>query len=210
MVDISNILKDTLKLKKEDEDVENTQVDDNAQVEEEKIIESNSSNDVSRNIFTKSINKRWVLPLQYEDLYEVDRPTLGRYVDVVVFRAFVLSIIKYLGFNSIYKIYHAGEDFGRSLEVKTIDELIEYFRSLGIGIVEVEEGNPIKVRVYESAFCSGFPNIGECVCHYERGVLAGCFESILNKKVEVIERKCCACGDEYCEFEVHILGDLNK
>jgi len=204
MVSISNILKDTLKSKKEDENVEKTQV------EKEKIIESNISSNISGNSATKGINKRWVLPLQYEELYEVDRLTLGRYVDVMVFRAFVLSIIKYLGFNSIYKIYHAGEDFGRSLEVKTIDELIEYFRSLGIGIVEVEEGNPIKVRVYESAFCSGFPNIGECVCHYERGVLAGCFESILNKKVEVIERKCCACGDEYCEFEVHILGDLNK
>ena len=106
MVSISNILKDTLKSKKEDENVEKTQVDNNAQVEREKIIESNSSSDISGNSITKGINKRWVLPLQYEDLYEVDRPTLGRYVDVVVFRAFVLSIIKYLGFNWVCLTYH--------------------------------------------------------------------------------------------------------
>ena len=204
MVGISNILKNTLKSKKEDKKVEKTQV------KREKTVESNSGSDVSENNSTKSINKRWVLPLQYEELYEVDRPTLGRYIDVMVFRAFILSIIKYLGFNSIHKIYHAGEDFGRSLGVKTIDELIECFRSLGICIVEVVEKNPIKIRVYECVFCSGFPNIGECVCHYERGILAGCFESILNKKVEVIERKCCACGDDYCEFEVCVIGDLNK
>ncbi|HIQ32337.1 MAG TPA: hypothetical protein EYH55_02525 [Methanothermococcus okinawensis] len=132
-------------------------------------------------------------------------------MDVVVFRAFVCAIIKYLGFNSIHKIYHAGEEFGRSLGVKTMDDLIMIFRELGIGIVKVVEESPvIKVRIYESVFCSGFPNIGECVCHYERGILAGCFESILNKRVKVVETRCCACGNDYCEFEVHVLGDLNK
>ncbi|HID47577.1 MAG TPA: hypothetical protein EYH15_01275 [Methanothermococcus okinawensis] len=202
MAGISKILK----LKKEGGNEVKTKVEKSTQKEKKKVDKSNDN--TSESTSGRCISKRWVLPLQYEDLYEVDRPTLGRYVDVVVFRAFALSIIKYLGFNSIHKIYHAGEDFGRSLGVKTIDELIECFKYLRIGVLEVVEENPIRIRVYESVFCSGFPNIGECVCHYERGILAGCFENILRKKVEVIETKCCACGDDYCEFEIRVIGDL--
>lgn len=208
MVGISNILKETFKLKKEKEKKNLEEVDKDQHKDGD--TKSHNREDVSDSA-PRTAYKRWCLPLNYEDLFNVNRPTLGRYMDVVVFRAFVCAIIKYLGFNSIHKIYHAGEEFGRSLGVKTMDDLIMIFRELGIGIVKVVEESPvIKVRIYESVFCSGFPNIGECVCHYERGILAGCFESILNKRVKVVETRCCACGNDYCEFEVHVLGDLNK
>lgn len=140
------------------------------------------------------------LPIDFEDICDIDRPVLDRYVDVVTYRAILLSVVKYLGLNALSKLYNAGVDFGRNLGVKSIDDMIECFESLGMGIPELVSKDPIKIHVYECAFCSGLPNVGKSICHFERGVLTGCLESILNKKVKVAESKCCATGYDYCEF----------
>ena len=42
------------------------------------------------------------------------------------------------------------------------------------------------------------------ICAYEAGTAAGCFARPLGRPVEVVETKCCANGDPYCEFEVHV------
>ena len=59
-------------------------------------------------------------------------------------------------------------------------------------------------RHYECADCYGLPNIGMKICAYEAGTAAGCFAKPLGRPVEVIETKCCANGDPYCEFEIHV------
>ncbi|HIP16052.1 MAG TPA: hypothetical protein EYG77_02475 [Methanothermococcus okinawensis] len=151
-----------------------------------------------QNATSKIFNK---LPIDFEEICDINRPILGRYIDIVLYRAVLLSLVKYLGFNALSKLYHAGVDFGKRLGVKSIDEMIECFESLRIGIPELVSEDPIKIRVYECAFCSGLPNIGKPVCHFERGVLTGCLEDILNKKVKIVESKCCANGHDYCEFK---------
>ncbi|MBC8569686.1 hypothetical protein H8709_02460 [Oscillospiraceae bacterium NSJ-54] len=60
-------------------------------------------------------------------------------------------------------------------------------------------------RNYECADCYGMPNIGMKICCYEAGTAAGCFEIPLGKHVVVTETKCCANGDDYCEFEVKVV-----
>lgn len=60
-------------------------------------------------------------------------------------------------------------------------------------------------RNYECADCYGFPNIGQKICVYEAGTAAGQYQGALGRPVEVIETKCCANGDKYCEFEIHLL-----
>lgn len=71
-------------------------------------------------------------------------------------------------------------------------------------IVECREDFAI-YRNYECADCYGMPNIGMKICAYEAGTAAGCFETPLGRPVEVRETKCCANGDDYCEFEVRVL-----
>nr|WP_317852618.1 V4R domain-containing protein [Methanothermococcus thermolithotrophicus] len=54
--------------------------------------------------------------------------------------------------------------------------------------------------------------MGQPVCFFEAGIIAGCLENILNKEVKVTETKCHASGEDYCEFEVHDIppsSDLN-
>lgn len=71
-------------------------------------------------------------------------------------------------------------------------------------IVEADDTHAV-YRHYECADCYGLPVIGDRICVYEAGVAAGMFSTALGKRVRVTERKCCAAGDEYCEFFVEVL-----
>jgi len=59
-------------------------------------------------------------------------------------------------------------------------------------------------RTYECADCYGLPNLGIKLCAYEAGVAAGALERTLGRPVRVEEVKCCANGDPYDEFEIHV------
>lgn len=73
-------------------------------------------------------------------------------------------------------------------------------------VIEAREDFGI-YRSYECADCYGFPNIGQKICIYEAGTAAGGFEGALGRPVEVVETKCCANGDRYCEFEVRVVKE---
>ncbi|MDK2790475.1 MAG: uncharacterized protein PWP15_982 [Methanothermococcus sp.] len=152
------------------------------------------------------------LNISFEDMYNVNRPTLGRQADIVITRILKYALIDYLGFNSASKIYFAGRYVGENCNVKTMDEMKELFMELGIGILDVVDEDPLKIRVTECIGCSGLPNVGQSVCFFEAGIIAGCLNNILNEDVKVTETKCHAMGDDYCEFEVHDIqpsSDLN-
>ena len=151
-------------------------------------------------------HRHWKLPINIEDACEINRPTLGRNIDVVVYRAVILSVVKNLGFNALSKLYHAGVEFGKSLGIKTFEELIEGFTYLGLGIPEIIDSSPLVIRVRECVFCSGLSKvkvkIKQPICHFERGILAGCLETILGKRTVIKETKCCIMGHDFCEFIV--------
>ena len=155
------------------------------------------------------MNRLGNLNMSFEDMYNVNRPTLGRQADVVMIRVLKYSLIDYLGFNSVSKIYFAGKYVGENCNVKSIEEMEELFIELGIGILDVVDENPLKIRVAECIDCSGLPDVGQPVCFFEAGIIAGCLKNILNKDVKVTETKCCTMGDDYCEFEVHNIQPLS-
>ncbi len=70
-----------------------------------------------------------------------------------------------------------------------------------IELLEYGEEGCIKIRIYENVEClhvnKNAPN-----CHFMRGVLTGICNRLFNKETEVLETKCLAKGDEYCQFEV--------
>jgi predicted hydrocarbon binding protein len=69
----------------------------------------------------------------------------------------------------------------------------------------VEAGEEFAIyRTYECADCYGLPNLGLKLCAYEAGVAAGALETVLGRPVHVVEVKCCANGDPFDEFEVHV------
>ncbi|MFW9990745.1 MAG: V4R domain-containing protein, partial [Candidatus Odinarchaeota archaeon] len=65
------------------------------------------------------------------------------------------------------------------------------------------------LRIYDSAFAAKVANIGQPVCYLIAGVLSGLLEVTLGyESVKVVEERCCAMGDDYCEFHI-IPGEPN-
>jgi predicted hydrocarbon binding protein len=89
-----------------------------------------------------------------------------------------------------------------------VNKLAEILKSLKVGLVKVletdVEGGKFVVRVDECASCSGTPVIGEPICDFEGGIIAGVLKYFLGKEVKATEVKCWAMGDQTCEFVVVI------
>jgi predicted hydrocarbon binding protein len=74
-----------------------------------------------------------------------------------------------------------------------------------ITLVEFEKSNRLAFQVEECVSCTGLPNLGESVCYYLGGQLAGAVEVIIGKSIGFVETKCQAKGDSCCEFKCKII-----
>ncbi len=140
-------------------------------------------------------------------LKNTNRHNLGDSIDIVLFRIVrFANIERYLGERGANIIlYESGKEFGKSLNTKSIDEVVKFCKDYKVGLIEIVNKNPIQIRVYECISCSGLPEIGKKLCYFEAGFIAGCLENILGKKVQVRETHCAGLGNDYCQFEVKIL-----
>ncbi len=152
-----------------------------------------------------------------EIIGSVNRPQLGEEIPILIFRAFRVFSGEYLrdilgDKGAVVLFQNAGRELGRSLGEKLKSDSVEgYLENVGafmkeskIGLlvperVEKDEGI---LRIEECITCSGMPNIGMRICHFEAGFVAGLFESFLRKKVKATETKCNAMGEGVCEVKV--------
>ena len=85
-----------------------------------------------------------------------------------------------------------------------VAELQNVLKTLAIGILRIERSNADKTKlvltVSEDLDCSGLPVVGETVCHYDEGFLAGVLKAYTGAEYEVIEIDCWASGDRTCRF----------
>jgi uncharacterized protein len=154
------------------------------------------------------------------------RKTLGETVPVQLFRALrlvgVMEGMKEIagrGANAI--IYRGGRNLGLNIgksistQISEPLELNNYLssvvstcKSLGIGLVSVAGGSfesgQVYIRVDECVSCAGMPNIGEPVCHFEGGMVAGIIENFTHTQIRCKEIKCWAKGDSECLFEIQL------
>ena len=150
----------------------------------------------------------------------VGRPTLGDNVPVALFRALRLVGMKE-GLDSMVGdastlVYTSGKGVGGNLgnaiiaqTGKDLDKFItavaNQIKSLGVGIMEILvayiENGYLEIKVNGCVNCSGSPNIGERVCHFESGLISGILEAFVGKTVNVLESKCNCMGEEGCVFE---------
>ncbi len=91
---------------------------------------------------------------------------------------------------------------GRELLV----EVLKTYQAGGLGRVELVEYDPqatnIVLRLYDSIECKIFKGSDKPVSQFIRGHLSGLLSGLLKADVRVIESKCIAKGDPYCEFYV--------
>jgi len=86
----------------------------------------------------------------------------------------------------------------------SVDDIAKVLLDQRIGIVDVvkESSNRMRVHVYEYMTCSGIPNIGRTVCHFEGGVIAGILTRLMGSEARAIETHCWGKGNRFCGFDV--------
>lgn len=158
---------------------------------------------------------------QWKDLGDVDlgRPNLGQNTPVSVYRLMQYTLKDVLSQrfsgNTANELFIeagklAGVNFCKHMLDTTLsfDEFVAHLQNrlkeLNIGILRVEKADLEKAEfvltVSEDLDCSGLPVIGETVCHYDEGFIAGILNTYTGREFDVKEIDCWATGDTTCRF----------
>ena len=168
-------------------------------------------------------------PVKFEDYLQFNnesRGNLGGELPVLVYRLLEYSIkdelINRLGKDEQIEIFRSagrksGEFFAKNMLNLNqpldsfVSELQTKMVELKIGILRIEsvdeESGTIILTVSEDADCSGLPILGETVCNYDEGFIAGILSLYSGKNYTAIETDCWATGDRVCRFNAHIQKD---
>lgn len=97
---------------------------------------------------------------------------------------------------------------------EVLEGLVGYFsdnESLNIPMKLAESAEIVSVdpdsatlRIMGLASASGSPYVGEPLCHFSAGEIAGITEALTGRNCVVYEVKCVGTGHEYCEFEIKV------
>jgi len=144
----------------------------------------------------------------YEDMKKIDRERLGDTIPLELFRSVrLIGMYQGLPMKGKNTTLAVGKKIGQNLPVSSIEETLEKFKELKIGIPSIIESNEHEIHIkVEDCFCKGLPvHIGHMTCDLEGAILEGAFSRFYDRKVMVQEVKCNVNGDDYCEYKVRIL-----
>ncbi len=173
------------------------------------------------NIFLK--NRKELSLTEYMDAQENGRENLGTELPVAVYRLLEYSLREELSsrFGKEEQIdifrsagYRAGTYFAEKYLNSALGlpeftaQLQKRLEEFKIGVLRIEkfdeETGKIVLTVSEDADCSGLPLLGETVCNYDEGFLAGILTSYTGKPYNAVEVNCWATGDRVCRFRADI------
>ncbi len=152
---------------------------------------------------------------------EIGRPNLGDHVALAAYRLMVFTfkdtLSKEFGLEKTSEIFvkagHlAGRQFCRNLLDTHLDldgfiaALKQKLIAMKIGVLRIEQSDrerlTFTLTVSEDLDCSGLPVLGDTVCDYDEGFIAGIFEEYAGRPFNAREVDCWATGDRTCRFEV--------
>ncbi|RLE66734.1 MAG: hypothetical protein DRJ47_01840 [Thermoprotei archaeon] len=131
------------------------------------------------------------------------------------FTMMVKGLYERLGYIAATFLYHLAFSGGRfmaeylsrklGLKGKTLLlEILKFYQAGGWGRVELVEYRPenfeITLRLHDSIECKIFRDGGKPSSHFIRGHLSGLLSKFLNAEIRMMESKCIAAGDPFCEF----------
>ncbi|MEK3838500.1 V4R domain-containing protein [Paenibacillus sp. FSL R7-0128] len=138
----------------------------------------------------------------------MNRTTLGNMVPLELFRT-----IRLIGMNQGLPLggkgttVTIGRKIGESLPVQSVEELLQIFEELKIGIPRIVHSDERKINIaVDDCFCKGLPSLEDerMVCDLEGAIIEGALCRILGRKVSVKEIKCNVTGHQHCEYEVKL------
>jgi predicted hydrocarbon binding protein len=128
----------------------------------------------------------------------------GRAVGKALSEKSLTMIQKLPNYQSFNKSNTLGEA-QKSTEWSVVQAMYQMTATGIINMIKYEKDKLLVFQVEECVSCTGLPNLGESICYYLGGQLAGAIESIIGKNVAFVETKCQAKGDSLCEFKYNIL-----
>ena len=165
-------------------------------------------------------------PIQFEEYLKYDensRGNLGEELPVLVYRLLEYSLkeelIRRYGKDEQVEVFRsagrmAGEYFTKNMlnldqpMDQFVSELQNKMKELKMGVLRIEdvdeESGKIILTVAEDADCSGLPVLGETVCNYDEGFIAGILSVYSGKQYTAIEVDCWATGDRVCRFQANV------
>lgn len=174
---------------------------------------------MKENVFLKNQQ-----PARLEDYLEFApgaRGNLGDELPVAVYRLLEYSLKETLrerfGKDTQIELFReAGHRAGVCFAKKALDmtlpldlfvsQLQQTLQDMKIGVLRIESIDETSGRIYltvsEDADCSGLPVLGETVCNYDEGFLAGVLSTYFGKPYTAVEVDCWATGDRVCRFRV--------
>ncbi|MFZ7131435.1 MAG: SpoIIE family protein phosphatase [Eubacteriales bacterium] len=162
-----------------------------------------------KNVINYQVNEiNTQVQLSLQDINCPIRTELGQTIDLVYMRLLRIALRDTFGSklsNSL--LYESGKNLAlNNIKVKNITELAEYLEQLMIGFIRIVHMDEHKIIIEEDecAVCSGLPDIGEPLCSFECGFIAGGLSSIYHQDIKVMETKCWGLGDTLCRFEADL------
>ena len=156
------------------------------------------------------------------------RGNLGEQLPVTVYRMLEYSLredlVERFGKETQIEIFRsagrrAGAYFARhflNMELpldQFVGQLQDKMQQFKIGVLRIEDVNEatgkIILTVSEDADCSGLPMLGETVCNYDEGFVAGILSLYSGKPYRAVEVDCWATGDRVCRFHAEIMETGN-
>lgn len=136
--------------------------------------------------------------LEYSLKFELQN-RFDKETQVEVFRAAGRSAGKWFAKNCL--------NLDQSLDA-FVSELQQAMQTYKIGVLRIESvdetSGKIVLTVSEDADCSGLPVLGETVCNYDEGFIAGILSKYTGKDYEAIEVDCWATGNRVCRFHANV------
>ncbi|MCT8138572.1 4-vinyl reductase [Anaerobacillus sp. CMMVII] len=141
----------------------------------------------------------------FDDMKKTKRSSLGNDVPIELFRSVrLIGMYQGLPMKGKSTTLVVGRKIGESMQVSSLEEALQLFEELKIGIPRVIENNGNEMHIaIEDCFCEGLPvHEGNLVCDLEGAILEGALSSIYKGKVHVREVKCNVNGDKDCEYKI--------
>jgi predicted hydrocarbon binding protein len=141
----------------------------------------------------------------FSDMRKIKRSKLGDQVPLELFRTIrLIGMYQGLPLGGKGTTATIGRKIGENLPVQSIEELLELFEQLKMGLPVIVHQDERSMRIaVEDCFCEGLPVMeGKLVCDLEGAILEGALNKILHKRVTVREVKCNVNGDDRCEYEL--------
>lgn len=144
----------------------------------------------------------------FDDMKKIKRQSLGDVVPLELFRSVrLIGMYQGLPMKGKNTTITVGRKIGESLPVSSLEEILNIFLEMKIGIPKIIQRNENEIHIsIEDCFCEGLPvHEGNMVCDLEGAILEGALSTIYEGKINIREVKCNVNGDLNCEYKIKFL-----